>query len=377
MLNNDSAAMANVDSNSIDLDQAISRLENGFQPTPMVAVADLTKHCQLLTKKSANKRGEISSNQVLVAATDRHGHLFLTGKVYLSFATVQVGYPNAHTNNYLLDMDEGLIDPKYFYYFVTSNIGRELLSYHDEKAERQSANGASAEGTALSVMPSIRIPVPSLEVQRNIIHSLELVDQAKDQVKNIAVDIKNCLLGTDGHYFLKGKVQTIIDVWNHLTEYEIVKKYTYAGQSVNVEFQPTFSLNVTKQTKEKAVEDLSVTTVAAFLNTSGGALLIGLTSDGQLTGIEKEVAKLHKSDDKLLSSAQATIESRIAPQFHSFITYGLVECDDKMVLKIDCKAAPAEVYVDGKDFYVRTQAATEKLDGPDMVHYIRGHFKTV
>jgi len=51
-----------------------------------------------------------------------------------------------------------------------------------------------------------------------------------------------------------------------------------------------------------------------------------------------------------------------------------VKCDGKLILKVDCDKSVSEVYVDSIDFYVRTNPATDKLEGPKLIEYIRNHF---
>jgi len=43
---------------------------------------------------------------------------------------------------------------------------------------------------------------------------------------------------------------------------------------------------------------------------------------------------------------------------------------------IESQQSPQPVYLDSKSFYVRTNPATEKLEGPVLVDYIHNHFST-
>jgi len=44
------------------------------------------------------------------------------------------------------------------------------------------------------------------------------------------------------------------------------------------------------------------------------------------------------------------------------------------VLYVNCGKSEKPCYLDGKDFYVRTNPATDKLEGPKLVNYIKNHF---
>jgi hypothetical protein len=44
------------------------------------------------------------------------------------------------------------------------------------------------------------------------------------------------------------------------------------------------------------------------------------------------------------------------------------------VLYVNCEKSAKPCYLDGKDFYVRTNPSTDKLEGPKLVNYIQNHF---
>jgi hypothetical protein len=45
------------------------------------------------------------------------------------------------------------------------------------------------------------------------------------------------------------------------------------------------------------------------------------------------------------------------------------------VLMVECGEASSPCFLDGNEFYVRTNPATDKLDGLKLVEYVRNHFK--
>ena len=49
--------------------------------------------------------------------------------------------------------------------------------------------------------------------------------------------------------------------------------------------------------------------------------------------------------------------------------------DVKHVLFVECKSSQAPCYLDRMEFYVRTNPATDKLEGPKLVEYVKNHFK--
>jgi len=147
------------------------------------------------------------------------------------------------------------------------------------------------------------------------------------------------------------------------------------GESLTAEFKETLSLDVKKQTKEKYLEKSVLKTISGFLNAKGGALLVGVKDDGEQSGIEKEVDKFYKGvNDDFLKHFKNILKSSIGEEYYPFIDYQIVGVDNKSILYIKCEQSKDPCYLNGKNFYVRTNPATDKLEGPKLVNYIKNHF---
>lgn len=134
-------------------------------------------------------------------------------------------------------------------------------------------------------------------------------------------------------------------------------------------------MDVRKGSREKYIEVSAFKTIAAFLNTKGGVLLVGVDDSGFVRGVDAEVTKLFKGSlDKFMLHFKNGLRDRIGEQFYPTIDQRIVRVDDKSVLVVDCTAASIPCYLDGNDFYVRTNPATDKLEGPKLVEYVKGHF---
>ena len=53
----------------------------------------------------------------------------------------------------------------------------------------------------------------------------------------------------------------------------------------------------------------------------------------------------------------------------------LVKFENKKILRVECKPSDKEVFLNDRDFYVRTNPATDKLEGSAQIEYIRSRFK--
>lgn len=64
------------------------------------------------------------------------------------------------------------------------------------------------------------------------------------------------------------------------------------GESDGLEFKATLRWDLVEQTVNKKLEEVVLKTVAAFANSQGGTLLVGVDDDGEIVGLEHDYAAL-------------------------------------------------------------------------------------
>ena len=158
------------------------------------------------------------------------------------------------------------------------------------------------------------------------------------------------------------------------------------GESNTVEFKSTARWNLRDTKRDRTMEEVILKTVAAFLNTQGGTLLIGVADDSSIVGLELDYQTLKKRDrdgfelwlmgDLLLREMGESIAPDLDVTFHTV--------DDQDVCKIAIDPAPEPVYVDIRDksgqlcetFFIRTGNSTNKLEKPsEITKYIKQRWK--
>ena len=156
------------------------------------------------------------------------------------------------------------------------------------------------------------------------------------------------------------------------------------GESDELEFKSTLRWDLKELSVNKKLEEVVVKTVAAFANSQGGTLLIGVDDDGQVLGLEHDYSSLGGVDrDKFelhlrnLFNQQfgtAFVTSKIKIKFH--IT------EDKEVCQIDTSLAKEPVIVSLKDknglpaekFYARSGNSSQEIPLSEMNDYIKDRF---
>jgi hypothetical protein len=147
-----------------------------------------------------------------------------------------------------------------------------------------------------------------------------------------------------------------------------------AGESSTLEFKSTLRMNLITNQHDPKIEHSSLKTVAAFLNTYGGTLIVGVDDRKQAIGIEKDS---FSSEDKMDQHLVNLVRARIGAQHMLCIHPSFAELEGKRVLVIQCDPSKSPVYLkDGENerFYIRTSGTTTELR-PSTVHeYIEQRF---
>ncbi|QJW89410.1 ATP-binding protein [Spirosoma taeanense] len=97
-------------------------------------------------------------------------------------------------------------------------------------------------------------------------------------------------------------------------------------------------------------------TLAAFANTSGGTLLIGVADDGRIVGVPSEIREMRKIEDatdRLIDPALTISYETIAPDGRKVLIITVAESEEKPHYAVD-EASKRTIYVRAKDKSVPT-----------------------
>ncbi|MCK5134009.1 MAG: DUF262 domain-containing protein [Candidatus Sabulitectum sp.] len=146
------------------------------------------------------------------------------------------------------------------------------------------------------------------------------------------------------------------------------------GESGAVEFKSTLRINLHTDQQDKRIELSVLKTLAGFLNTSGGTLIVGMSDDGTPVGIE---ADKFQNEDRMSLHLINIIKSRIGLQAMPAIHLHFEDYEDNRVMVVRCQRIDIPIFV--KDdkierFYIRTGPSTNELSASLTQEYIRQRF---
>ena len=143
-----------------------------------------------------------------------------------------------------------------------------------------------------------------------------------------------------------------------------------AGESSNLEFKSTLRTNLKTGKTDKAIELAWLKSVAAFMNSEGGTLLIGVNDDSGVDGIEADVFENH---DKCRLHVKNLVNQHIGAEFSHYIDCDLNIVDGKMIVVITCEKAVDPVFLKvgkNEDFFIRSGPSSVRLLMSQMVKYL-------
>ncbi len=152
------------------------------------------------------------------------------------------------------------------------------------------------------------------------------------------------------------------------------------GESKTLELKSTLRWNLEEDRKDdKLVTHSTLKTIAAFLNTEGGDLLIGVADDGSIVGIERDQLE---SEDKFMRHLAQVVRNGLGDRAGTCIDPKTQIVQGKTACVVSCQRSPEPVFLKWKgvevtpegDFFVRSGPGTVKLSPDSAREYTRARF---
>ncbi len=156
------------------------------------------------------------------------------------------------------------------------------------------------------------------------------------------------------------------------------------GENEDLEFKETFRWDVRQETVNKDLENVVLKIIAAFSNAQGGRLLIGVSDDGEVIGLErdykslggggKDKFELHLTNLVQKSFGETFAATKVTVTFPEvsgveFCSIEIKPANKPTVLQISMKGGAAR-----EKFYVRSGNSSPELPLSEVQAYIKERF---
>ena len=177
-------------------------------------------------------------------------------------------------------------------------------------------------------------------------------------------------------------LQIIKNYFNHLKDPHTsitplpIKDQIAIGENNTTEFKSSYRRDVRQQQLNDSLKFQIIKTIAAFLNSEGGKLYVGVADDGTIPGIENDINAFPKWLDGLLLDIDNLTKTHFSTAY-ALIKAKVENIENKQILIFDVKASKQPVYFtyQGKEeFYIRKTAWSLSLTIGEANNYIRDHF---
>lgn len=178
---------------------------------------------------------------------------------------------------------------------------------------------------------------------------------------------------------LLSRIQILIE--NRSERAQEIREIISRGESSTLEFKSSLRMNLHTGRTDPNIELSALKSIAAFLNSSGGTLLIGVNDQGVVVGIELDK---FQNIDKFQLHFWNLFREALGAEFSGLLKTEVVSIGERSVFSISCTNSDRPAFLRWKNagesrhqeiFFVRAGPQTEQLGTRQAVSYISTHFK--
>ncbi len=162
-------------------------------------------------------------------------------------------------------------------------------------------------------------------------------------------------------------------------EQEQIKNLIATGENKTLEFKQTLRFDIKEKKVNLDVEWSCIKTIAAFINSEGGQLLIGVADDGTVSGLESDFNTFSDTNkqDAFLKHLENILTNTLGITRLTNISSRFIEIDGKLICIVEVKSDPEPLIIvykqknNREDFYVRRFASSVPLTMREMLEYLK------
>lgn len=150
------------------------------------------------------------------------------------------------------------------------------------------------------------------------------------------------------------------------------------GETKVQEFKSSIKWDYKVGNSNKEMTKEVVRTVAAFLNSDGGTLLIGVSDKGEILGIEKDLSLMgNKGLDGFQLTFANAIKAFLGEDVGPLLKLSFAKKEQRTVAIVECPPCHRPVFVkedSGNEFYARSASSSQRLDAQATNSYINARW---
>jgi hypothetical protein len=151
------------------------------------------------------------------------------------------------------------------------------------------------------------------------------------------------------------------------------------GESATLEFKSTLRWDMIQNKVNKDLQFSVLKTIAAFLNSDGGTLVIGVDDNQNICGLEHDLATLSKPKPDVFEQTLINLLiEHIGPEFGPLVKPRFENLEGHLICVVEVSPGGGPAYLSGpkgKEFYIRAGNTSRSLDAEETVAYRDMHWQ--
>lgn len=176
------------------------------------------------------------------------------------------------------------------------------------------------------------------------------------------------------------ELKSRIDLSHKEPANEEVQELILAGESDTVEFKSTLRYDLRTKEVNKKLEYVIAKTIAAFMNSDGGNLFIGVDDNQNILGLVDDISTLSKPNiDGFELHLVEVIKKYIGAGLISHVKISFPTVEDTQIcrIKVSKSGKPVFTQYEGKeDFFVRSGCSSQPLGREEQSAYEKSHWSS-
>ena len=177
---------------------------------------------------------------------------------------------------------------------------------------------------------------------------------------------------------IEKRVHQAVAIQDEAVPQKTVEALLQEGESQFVEFKSSLMWDYRQQRINKKLYTPVMKSLAAFMNSRGGHLLIGVDDEGRILGIEADLQGMRKPNlDGWENTFNLAFNKMIGVEYRRLIDLQFFKKDGKTVSHVYARPASLPIFLkeaNEEKFYVRAGNASQPLTFSQAVRYIQARF---